>query len=164
MRVFEVVNTMSEKLEDLIEGSPTLPGLMNDPTFSNQMESMVRKYSRLCPEVTPHFEGSTGEFLKFIIQIFPKSQVDLKLAERAVQNAIEDFYRRNTGETVSSVVISDPISDGGYNIKAYFGYTPKQNRKLADWFKRLAKDDYARAIRQFQGLKDKELQKELNEL
>lgn len=47
MRVFEVVNTMSEKLEELMEGTPVLPKMMVDPTFASQIEDIVQKYSRL---------------------------------------------------------------------------------------------------------------------
>lgn len=163
MRVLAMINQIGEKLEDMAEGSPCLPGMMGDPTFSNQIENIILKHSRLSPTVTPHFEGSTGEFLHFIVQIFPKSEVDLKLAEISIKNAIEDFFRRNMGHLVSIVVISDPIHHGGYNLHAYFGHTRIQNKKLAKWFTVLQKNDYDRAIREFRGLKDTALQKELNQ-
>lgn len=162
MRVFKAINGVGEKLEELMEGTPVLPKMMVDPTFASQIEDIVQKYSRLPFSVTPYFEGSTGEFLHFILRVFPENDTNLKLAEVAIKNAIEDFFRRNTGHLVSTVVISDAIPDGGYDIHVYFAHTRCQNRKLANWFARLTKNDYDRALREFRGLRDSALQKELN--
>lgn len=159
MSLLEKTNEWLERIRDFQEGDAIPVGLMNDPVFAEQWKTLVNDYSKLSEKFTPHYEGTCTEFLYFITETYTDDETDLKLFETGLKRAVEDYFMRR-GTTVSVVVISDIIANGR-RVSAYFGWTRKQSKKLANWYVRLNSEEKKRALRDFVGVRDPELEREL---
>jgi len=126
----------------------------------NRIKDAVRSYSKLPPESTTWWNGTTGTFLRFKTELWPKDDDDIPLFSTVIIRSIQEHFWR-LGENPSIVIIPDSGERGQVWIQGYFGHTWIQNQELAAWYTRLTTAERSRAIEQITGIRDKALEQEL---
>lgn len=157
------IKSFFTKILDLIEGPPKTIYLGQDPVLLVKIKDAVSRYSKLPPEATAWWDGVTPDFHRFQTELWPKEDEDIQLFITVLSRAINDyFWCRN--ENLAIVIIPDGGSQGQVVIQGYYGHSLRQNQKLARWYMRRTTDERNRALEQFTDLRDKALEKELEEV
>lgn len=144
----------------IIEGPAHTVWLGQDPILLSRIKEAVELYSRLPFESTTWWDGTSGRFLRFKTELWPKDEDEIPLFSTVIIRSIQEYFWR-LGENPSIIIIPDPGERGQVWIQGYYGHTWIQNQELAEWYTRLTTAERSRAIEQITGLRDKALEQEL---
>lgn len=157
MKILDFVRAVS----DWLEGDAKTLGLRSDLTFQQEWRELTEKFSRLKPEISYVFEGTTGDFLFLKAEVFTDLETDVLLYQTGLERIIENSLLRKNLSHFECHSFHEQWNGGGQLITVFFSSTEKQARKLNEWKAHQIMQERRQAISELRSRKDLDLEEEM---
>lgn len=152
---------MIQAIKDAREGMARTVGLLDDLTFCKDWKTLLGKYSKLPPELTAIWEGTTGDFLVLKSELFTEDEADADLFLAGLQRIIWAALQRKSASVIRMYGLYEDWHRGSKLVTIFFGITSRQERKLAEWEAHQRVAERNLQLQQYRAVVDPDLEHEM---